>query len=1024
MTKKRNTRSNQRKRPHGADEKRGQPQTRNTNDDQAERGGNQAETASKGNGEPEEARSAPAPFESDLTATTVEPTDVSELHHPLWLNPDVPDQLRENPPLFRRLGLLIEQLAARGRSSIVKGCRTPNEGWYRAPLGGNRGSQYYLWWTRGNSAPGRPAGIPGNGILIEAARHHDDHRPLHAKPARDYLEVRQADQVDEHVAGSPWTENQQAFAQSTAPVRVLEGRPGSGKTTALWHAVDARANENVLYVTWSPALTDEAQAHFRSFSPKSVNALCVDFMTLLGWIAERDIERLPLRGSRKRLKNTLMALDTTVLKRWAFCLDGLYAEIRGTVLGGALLEKSRSTVQDGCLRQTDEYYHQHRKLETQSTTAVTRTLAALPSGTLNHAFPELEAAHDALKRLREGTWSPRLAETDRIVVDEVQDLTLTETSVIVELCRAIGEARGRSPFLLIAGDEGQNVRPTDFQWPRVRNLLTNRLQQPAVFSMESQVRCPRNIAQTIDAASRLYGGLNKNTRPKHQHKYHPADSTDGQVIHVETGGAEETGTLIQQLMEIENTVVISATNDIPEWLPENGREAVLTPAEVKGLEYQTACVLEPDRAVGRATPSDVATNALKQEQHEARRTAINELRVAVSRATETLVFISSGNETEYSGTKELLEEGATPYEADQLIEHLRSGDRTRVERVTGAIAEARQLREQNPHRAIQRAWQAVRLLGTPDTPDQIKDPQIRTEAADSLLATVAWAMVHGTEDHDNLRKMAIEACNAKYQTHADDGDDDANTPKTGTIAGTLEDYERSERLTAERELVLDLYTWTAPDGDAHAALEIAMLASILGDLSSSGTHWATAAIQSQRHKLIEDLWKCARNPDNARSYTVAEVERWLKAVDPAHDPRELAHELSRTAFDTLLATKPTRRGARPSRDTLDDAEAILLGLDDDPLREGQIEEAEGRTETAIACYRRASADEHLLSVMRENAMWELRASEGDDQARGDAAWLLEVERTVRAKPDGIDGRLSDADRNRLADAIAELADSE
>ena len=77
-------------------------------------------------------------------------------------------------------------------------------------------------------------------------------------------------------------------------------------------------------------------------------------------------------------------------------------------------------------------------------------------------FPELAAAAEATIRLRRDEIPDWLDGFDRIAVDEIQDLTLTEIAVIVELCRAIARRRGYPPWLLIAGDEGQTVRPSGF----------------------------------------------------------------------------------------------------------------------------------------------------------------------------------------------------------------------------------------------------------------------------------------------------------------------------------------------------------------------------------------------------------------------------------------------------------------------------------------------------------------------------------------------------------------------------------
>ena len=86
------------------------------------------------------------------------------LAKPIWLHPSVSDTLREWSHLYRRLGLILEQLAAHGRTAIVKGCARPNRGWRRSPLGGARGSQYYLWWgIAGSRGPADSCGAePGN----------------------------------------------------------------------------------------------------------------------------------------------------------------------------------------------------------------------------------------------------------------------------------------------------------------------------------------------------------------------------------------------------------------------------------------------------------------------------------------------------------------------------------------------------------------------------------------------------------------------------------------------------------------------------------------------------------------------------------------------------------------------------------------------------------------------------------------------------------------------------------------------
>ena len=205
------------------------------------------------------------------------------LPHGLWVHPDVPDGLAGLTQPCQRLGIVLQHLAAHGRTTVVKGCRdAANRGWRRSPLGGNGGMQYYLWWTVQGNWPTRGIAFPDrNGILVRAVRHHDDHGPLDAGVRDDYLPFSQHEIEDADLVGRPWTPGQLEFIRDEGPVRVVHGRPGSGKTTVLWKAVEARSGQHVLYLTWSRELTAAAEEHFRAFAPADVRVEARDFATFL-----------------------------------------------------------------------------------------------------------------------------------------------------------------------------------------------------------------------------------------------------------------------------------------------------------------------------------------------------------------------------------------------------------------------------------------------------------------------------------------------------------------------------------------------------------------------------------------------------------------------------------------------------------------------------------------------------------------------------------------------------------------------
>ena len=126
--------------------------------------------------------SAPFDFPPDPAGNYVD-FRYRPLNHPLLLHEEVPDSVENDLHLRRRLGLVLQHLAAHGRTSIVKGCGGVNQGWRRSPLGGNRGMQYYLWWAPDGS---RPTG----GSQAERGTQWQQHLGAGGPPSRRPLSTR------------------------------------------------------------------------------------------------------------------------------------------------------------------------------------------------------------------------------------------------------------------------------------------------------------------------------------------------------------------------------------------------------------------------------------------------------------------------------------------------------------------------------------------------------------------------------------------------------------------------------------------------------------------------------------------------------------------------------------------------------------------------------------------------------------------------------------------------------------------
>ena len=901
------------------------------------------------------------------------------LPHGLWVHPDVPDGLGERTHLRQRLGIVLQHLAAHGRTTVVKGCRdAANRGWRRSPLGGSGGMQYYLWWTVQGSRPARGIEFAGRGgILVRAVRHHDDHETLDAGVLDDYLRFSQREIDDADLVGRPWTPVQLQFVKHEGPVRIVHGRPGSGKTTVLWKAIEARSGQRVLYLTWSRELTVAAAEHFRAFAPADVRVDARDFTTFLGEVCGADVDRRPLAESRAAFAAAIARLGRRQVGPWAGRDAALHAEVRAMLLGRAVPGAADCVPAGDLVRLSDAAYRERRAdddgVGRAAASALLKVAGAVEPAAFARVFPELAAAAAAIARLRDGDLPEGFAEFDRIVVDEAQDLTVLETAVVVELCLAIARRRGHAPWLLAAGDDGQTVRPSGFDWGPLNDLLAARLDAPRRFHLEDNLRCPSRIEAVIERASAWYVHLEKGRRPTKQRHRPGGRHADAHLLHVVVPGTPDAVALLERLDDVEGLVVVTVGAEVPPWMPERLRDMVLTPADTKGLEYQSVCVLEPGRALVRleAATGPAATRtsrALREHEH---RTAIDQLRVALSRATETLVFVDvAGDDAALDLSADLLGEAA-PYDADDLVEHF-GDDAPPEERVQARTNDARTLIDTTPRRAWQRACQAMRLLGDPHLPNGVADETVRRDVRTTLLATAARLLLDG-----------VPAGVRRHEVLGMAGEAIAQAGASGA--------ERPERALNE------LDAWTLARHTAPFALLDATLA-----LESEGS-WLRRALPPVAQRLRDAVETFADESAEAGAYA-GDVEGWLELTGYAGDAAAKARALRCRAVDALTATGETA-----------EAERVLLSVKpSDPARLGRLREAQGRPEDAAETFEQAGMAADALRNWRKAGRWEQAARLAQGQARTDLEWLVDLDDLIGRRPAEQRKRLTAGERERLA----------
>ncbi len=907
------------------------------------------------------------------------PSDNRILLHPT-VQERIDAEASQNPQLSKRLGVIVQQLAAHGRTSRVKGCSdAKNRGWRRTPLGGSGGMHYYLWWTpRGSHQAKSLESLPRGTVLVRAVRHHDDHTPLRVGEVGEYFKLRGKD-IDGDEGSTfegPWTSAQRGFIQAEDGVRIVYGHPGSGKTIALWRAVETRRGGRTLYLSWSRGLIDQASKRLDAFTASDSLVDAYDFGAFLGGICQTDTSKLTLAESRRAFRS---AFDWWKIRKlmgpWVNRLDALHAELRAVLFGCAVPDFMDCA--DGDARLSDSGYLAEGvsdvgpEAKAALLDVIGRTEWESWFGTV---FPELHAARQALARLQNGGPPTALGGYDRVVVDEVQDLTLLEVAVVVEFCRRIAAKRGRAPWLLLAYDDGQTVRPSGFDAGRLKKLLGEWLVHPKDFGLEYNARSPKQIADVVYRASRLYTKIKKSWRPSDQQGWDASPEIDARLIHVQVPDDRAASRLIERIADVDDLAVVTTDFAPPEWIVATARESVLLPEVVKGLEYATVCVLNPGRVLKRLQEDLAAFDPL--EAH-ARRTAIDRLRVALSRATENLVFVDvAPDDSERSLSLALLEEPER-FTADDLVELVEDADAPLDERILARTRDARNLLEESPVRAWDRARQALRLLGESLQPDSISDEDVRSEACSVVLLVAASRLVDGGPRFSGRQEVV-------------------------TLAGHVATTWAGERVA---RALRELDAWTKRrEGPPHDLLD-AVLA-----LETEEHAWIRPVLPRIHNKLLDALRLRAIQPDAAERFA-GDVEGWLSRIGFVGEAAGTADQLRNSATDTLLEG----RRAEAAHRVLERVQSP------EPSRSGRTLEMLGHHEGAAEAFEEAGMKQEALRNWRQEGRWEKAYPLAKRAERADMKWLSDLERIAQRRPAKLEKRLTEEERKRMNRLVRPLA---
>lgn len=913
----------------------------------------------------------------DRISTSIDRRDFA---HPLFVHDDLIESLSTDDALGRRLKLVFSQLAAQGRTSIVKGCKdSVNRGWQRTPVAGNN---RYLWWCHHDSDHAASLGLAQKSILIRTVRHHDNHDPLTSGDSGEYIQWQPADQAGGQL---PWTERQKKFIYDSVPVRVLMGNPGSGKTTALWESVCARDGQTVLYLTWSSRLSELAKAHLESFAGKGVKPVVRELRTFWGELLGRDVRRVDLADSLKLFSQHTARISSNDLGEWRRLPMALYSEVRAVVYGmGSSGEKARFI---GRLS-AEEYLSARRAELGQAAEAIPRLVDSIEETLKPEQWiPDLCAAAD-VARLVDGKEvdlvlkRAGLGQLDRIVIDEAQDLTVLELRSLMKLFGAVAKKSGNLPFLLLAGDEGQTVVPTQFKWGQLKDTVYEVLQtivdNPrnliSEHKLESNLRCPRNVCLLLERASDFYTSLPKVERPGDQLPPAEMQVHDARVLHVVSETGEDGIGVLDKLADRDDFAVLTLEDKPDGDIFGSLTDRVLRPADAKGLEYQSVCIVNPGRSLQRINKMVTEAGLLGAQSA---RTTIDQLRVALSRATGDLVFfdLNPGAE-ERRQSKEFL---AQAIETDVLglEKFFADAHHEPEDRVKARLELAESLEETDLRRAWRLAFECLRMLGNENLTNGVADTELRKQV---LLAVLRLA----------ARLVVVESQDSKYRDQVEDAAQSISTD--GNI-----DLMRPLRR---------LLSWAKADAEGESHTEtISLLQSVVS--GGEEVAWVRPAIASIAQRLRAVLGEAAGKPGCAPKFT-GPVERWLEATGQLEGVEQVSSDLRGAAFESLVKAGQ-----------LDDADELLVHFPDDLAKHAVWHEAAGDHMEAARLFQTSGKFGEALRNWRLSGAWEEAIRLAGDEDRKKLQWLRDLEEKLASKPGDLEEWMTRAEKKRFRDLLSE-----
>ncbi|MBK8697936.1 MAG: DEAD/DEAH box helicase family protein [Deltaproteobacteria bacterium] len=501
----------------------------------------------------------------------------------------------------------------------------------------------------GGVAAGEAPGARSLEILVRAVRHHDETHAALDPGDPDQWVALPGQELKDNGLFPELLRSQQDAIESKVRLRVLRGQPGTGKTTVLQQAALGAPGQRTLYLTYNALLAERARDFFDQFAPDPSLVTVLTFGELL----RRVLPAAPavVAPLAERITVLARALDSAPRKfaPWDKHPEELFGELHAWIAGAALPTPFRGAppCEGQLLREEAFVKLRARTLDERAARNAVQAVQALDPRLLPEIVGDPWWARRALDKVRAGAKPPKVfADLHAVFVDEVQDLTLVEIALLAALVSAASEGRETPLDVMVAGDESQTVRPTDFDWGAFADAVAPTLGPGSTFDLLGNVRSPRAIATLVERSWSLYQHLDKAQRPRGRADLEIEESVSGRVLRCRVPDVATLARVGRALLERPSTVLVFPGARVPPELQPDGLDVWSSDA-VKGLDFSVVAVVDGARRIREIE----ALRARKNDQVQSlrARTRADQFRVALSRATDTVIFLDVGEDPSGDG---------------------------------------------------------------------------------------------------------------------------------------------------------------------------------------------------------------------------------------------------------------------------------------------------------------------------------------------------------------------------------------